>query len=182
MQLVRAGLAGVLDEPTARVAVLRGIGGVDHLHLANALDRRRTLVRLLVAFGKAERRAIEEVLRGHRLAAVDPRVELAALEHRIAVRRHRGVSGLEQQERLRQADVPAHDYGKVLVVLLVNGVSQVALLGGDHFRGGDHLYRLRDVTEFEGGVLTENLTADQDDAGSPECLEPGTLHAHGVGA
>ena len=106
---VGARLARVLDETAAGVPVLSGVGRRDDLHFLDGLERRGALVALLVAARIAEGRAVEEVLGGHRLAAVDTGVELAAAEHRVAVRPHRQVARLHEQHRFGQAHVGAGD-------------------------------------------------------------------------
>ncbi len=98
MQSVGARLGSVLDESAAGVAVLSGVGRGDDLHLLDAFHRGSALMALLVTDGVTERRAIEEILRRHGLAAVDARVELAAAEHRVAVRLHGKVAGLDLQQ------------------------------------------------------------------------------------
>src|ERR1700730_14244822 len=80
---------------------------------------------LRVPAGVTERGAVEEVLRRHALAAVDARVELAAAEHRVAVRLHGKIAGLDLKHRLSQADIGAHDYGEVAIILLVDDVADV---------------------------------------------------------
>src|SRR6187200_1279491 len=94
MECVSTGLRRVLDEATAGVAILCRVAGGDDLHFLDAIHRRRALLALLMSAGVAKRSAVEEVLARHGLAAVDPRVELAAAEHRVAVRLHREVAGL----------------------------------------------------------------------------------------
>src|SRR4029450_8997530 len=77
VELVRARLGRVLDEPSARMAVLGGIGRGDDRDLLDGFDGRRALLATLVAGGITEGTTVEEVLGGPCLAAVDARVELA---------------------------------------------------------------------------------------------------------
>src|SRR5206468_1077153 len=83
VHLVGARLGGVLDEAAARVAVLGGIGRGDDGNLLDGLDGRSALLAPLVPGGVTERAAVEEVLGGSGLAAVDAGVELAPAEHRV---------------------------------------------------------------------------------------------------
>ena len=53
---------------------------------------------LLMSDGVTERGTIKEIFCGHRLTTVDSRVELAAPEHRVAVRLHRKITGLELKQ------------------------------------------------------------------------------------
>ncbi len=123
VDVVGARLGRVLDEAAARVAVLGGVGRRDDRDLLDALDGRSALLAPLVPRRVAEGAAVEEVLGGAGLAAVDARVELAAAEHRVAVRCHRQVAGLHQEHRLGQADVGGGHDRQVLVVLLVHAVA-----------------------------------------------------------
>jgi hypothetical protein len=53
------------------VPVLRGVRRRDDLHFLDGFERRRALVALLVPARLPEGRAVEEILGGHGLAAVD---------------------------------------------------------------------------------------------------------------
>ena len=66
------------------------------------------------------------------LAAVQPRLELAAAEHRVAVRLHRVVAGLQLQQRLGEPDIRAHDDRQILVV---SGIDRVGDVGVGRVRG-----------------------------------------------
>ena len=121
---VGARLGRVLDEAAARVTVLGRIGRGDDRDLLDGFHRRCALLAALVPGGVTERAAVEEVLGGPRLAAVDAGVELAPAEHRVAVRRHGQVAGLHQEHRLGQADVGGGDDREVVVVLLVHAVAR----------------------------------------------------------
>ena len=55
--------------------------------------------------------AVEEILRRHGLAAVDARVELAAAEHRIAIRLHGEIARLNLQHGLGKANIGGSDGG-----------------------------------------------------------------------
>ena len=112
-------------ESAARVAVLRRIAGRGDLHLLHGIHRRCALLALLVPAGVTERGAIEEILGRGALAAVDAGLELAAAEHRVAVRLHRKVARLHLQHGLRQADVTCRDDRKVAIVFLVHRMRHV---------------------------------------------------------
>ena len=127
VECVGARLGGVLDEAAAGVAILRRVARGDDLDLLHRVHGRRALLALLVPAGVPERRAIEEILGRHRLAAVDAGIELAAAEHRVAVRLHRQVAGLHLQHGLGKTDIAGRDDWEVAVVLLVHRVADVRL-------------------------------------------------------
>ena len=88
MQLVGAGFRGIGDKTAASVSVLCGKGILDDCHFLHGGVGHRAFLRPLVTFRIAESRAVKPILRGHGLAAVDPRRKLAAAENRVAVRLH----------------------------------------------------------------------------------------------
>jgi head-tail adaptor len=120
-------------------------------------------VALLVAARVAERRAVEEVLGGHRLPAVDAGIELAAAEHRVAVRLHRQIARLHVQHRFGEADVGAGDERQILVVLLVHRVRDVRRGHVDARAGGD-LHGLLEAAHLHADVVADLLAAAEQDA------------------
>src|SRR5258706_6519634 len=82
VQLVGARLGGVLDEAAARVTVLGRIGRGDDRDLLDGFYRGSALLALLVSGGVTERTAVEEVLGGPGLPAVDAVADLASPERR----------------------------------------------------------------------------------------------------
>ena len=139
-----------------------GVGRRDDLDLLDGLKRRRALVALLVAARVAKGGAVEEVLGGHRLAAVDAGVELAAAEHRVAVGPHRQVARLHEQDRVGQPHVGAGDERQVLVILLVDGVADVRPGLVDAADPCD-LNRLGQIAELERDVMSDRVGALEQD-------------------
>ena len=159
MEILGAALGRIFHRAAAGVAELRRIGGFDDAHLADALDRRRALVTVLVPRSVAECHAVEEVLRSEGLAAVDPRSELAAAEHGVAIGAHRGESRLELQERLGKTDVGAHHHGQVAVVAFADGVRHVRLVGIHHVRSGRNFDLVGYRAEFQAQIDAISLAA-----------------------
>src|SRR5207249_1082007 len=105
VQVIGARFRNVLNKSAAGMTILSRVRRRDHLHFLNALLRRRALVALLVTDGVSKRGAIEEVLRSHRLAAVNSGVELAATEHWIAIWLHWQVAGLNLKKRFGKTHI-----------------------------------------------------------------------------
>ena len=125
MQVVGPGFGGVLDESPAGMTVLSRIGRGDDLHFLDALGRGGALLALLVTYGVTKGSAIEEVLSSARLAAVDTRVELAAAKHRVAVRLHWKIAGLDLQHGLGKTNVRRRDDRNIPIVLLIHRMAYV---------------------------------------------------------
>ena len=173
---VRAGFAGVLDEAAAGVTVLRRIRRRDDLHFLDGFHGRRALVALLMSDGVAERCAVEEVLGRHRLTAVDPRVELAAAEHRVAVRTHGEIAGLDLQDGLRQPHVRGGHDRQRPVVLFVDRVGDVG--GGDVDAAASlDLHGFLEPADLHGDVVADRLAALEQNPARDGFLE--SLHVHG---
>ena len=182
MQLLGAGFRRVLDGATARVAVLRRVGGRDHLHLADALDGRSAFMALVVAGSVAEGDAVEEVLHGGFLAAVQPRLKLAAAKHRIAIGLHRVVAGLQLQQRFGQADVGTHDDRQIAVVVRVDRMGHISVGRVEDFRRSHDGDLVRQRPELHHDVLPEDLAANQTNAGADGGLESRDFYRNGVRA
>ena len=133
---------------------------------------------LLVSHGVAECRAVEEVLRRHRLAAVDPRIELAAAEHRIAVGTHREIAGLNLQDGFRETYVGGRHDRQFPVVLLVDGVRDVGRGDIEPAAAGD-LHGLGERADLQAHVVADRLAALEQDAAGHGALE--ALHVDGDG-
>src|SRR5205823_1766038 len=125
VQVVGASLGSVFDESTAGMSVLSRVGRGDDLHLLDALSRRRAFLALLVTYRVTKGSAIEEVFRSPGLAAVDTRVELAAAKHRVAVRLHWKIAGLDLQHGLGKTNVRRRDDRNIPIVLLIHRIAYV---------------------------------------------------------
>ena len=163
VERVGARLGGVLDESAARMTVLRRIGRGDDRHLLDGFHGRRALLALLVPGGVAEGAAVEEVLDGPGLAAVDARAELASAEHGVAVRGHGEVARLHQEHRLGEADVGSADDREIAVELLVHAVAHVGPGGVEPPGGGHDLDRLRHVAHRQGDIVADGVSGLEHD-------------------
>ena len=143
------------------MAVLGGVRGCYDLHFLNGVFGRRALLALLVARGIAKGGTVEEVLGRHGLAAIDAGVELAAAEHRVAIRLHRQVSRLNLKKRFRKANVGSGDSREVLIILRVDHVRDV---GGGHvqcFRACSYLHGLCDSAYRKNDVVPHSFGTRQ---------------------
>ena len=175
MQAISARLGNIFNESAAGVAILGRVSRGDDLHLGDGVCRRRALMALLMSYGVAERRPIEEVLRSHGLPAVDAGVELAAAEHGIPVRPHREVPRLDLQERLGEANVGGGNDGKVLIVLFVYRMAHVGRSDVQFFRFGLHLDRFGHRADSQRDVLANGFGAHRLDTGAKRGLESGMI-------
>ena len=157
MHVVGAGLGGVFNESAAGVAILSRVGRGDDLHLLNALSRRSALLALLVTDCVTKSGAVEKILRGHGLAAVNARVELAAAEHRVAIRLHGKIAGLDLQHGLGQTNVCRRDDRDIAIILFVDGVADVRRGHLELLSTCLDLHRLRDRAHRQNDVLADGF-------------------------
>ena len=181
MKRIGARLGRVLDESAARVAVLRRIAGRGDLHLLHGIHRRCALLALLVPARVTERGAIEEILGRGALAAVDAGLELAAAEHRVAVRLHRKVARLHLQHGLGKAHIPGRDNREVAVVFLVDGMADVGL-GDTESRLGCDLNRFVERAHLQDHVLPKLIAPFEQDARAHSLLESSQVDGHRISA
>ncbi len=182
MKFVGSGPGGVLDRTPGGMTQLGRVLRFGDLHLTDTLHRRSALVAVLVPRSITKGNAIEVVLRGEGLTAVDARAELAAAEHRIAIRPHGRVAGLDLQQRLRQANIRACNDWQIPVIGVAYRIPHIRLFGVHHFRRGVDFHLFGDRAKLQPEIDAVSLPADKLDARLANRFETGMLYRNGIRA